>query len=229
VARTGKIARLPLILREKINARILDGEKFRSIIKWLNELPDVQAVLQRDFSGDPINDQNFSDWHLGGYREWLSRRERIERTREMAKWSMQMAEASGGNLAEGAASILAGRILEILEGLDALVHSVPAEGEKADAKERLELIAGAVDQLTLSVSRLRKGDQNAESLRILRERLAQSAQSIELERQRFQRQTCELFLRWRDNDRARSIADGPGTTEEKVEQLGHAMFGDLWK
>lgn len=238
MARTGKLARLPLAIREQVNHRILDGEKFRSIIKWLNEQPEVRAVLEREFHGDRINDQNFSDWHQGGYRDWLGRREQIDRTRELAGWSMKLAEASGGNLAEGAASILAGRILEVLEGLDGMLQNAEGkpgtkgtagtEGPDAD-RQRLTLVAEAIDQLTLAVTRLRKGDHSAESLRLDRERLAQDAQSLELDRQKFQRTTCELFLTWAADQRAKDIAAAPGASNsQKIEAIGKLMFGEDW-
>jgi hypothetical protein len=157
----------------------------------------------------------------------------VDRTREMAAWSMKMAEASGGNLAEGAASILAGRILEILENLDGLIRKTDGTdgktGPDETERERLTLIAEAIDQLTLAVTRIRKGDHSAENLRLLRERLAQSAQSLKLEQQKFQRQTCELFLKWSDNQRAKEISAAPNTSNaQKIESLGKLMFGEDW-
>ncbi len=50
-----------------------------------------------------------------------------------------------------------------------------------------------------------------------------------LARQKFQRETAALFLQWFEDERARKIANGPGTGEEKVEKLGRQMFGDLWE
>ena len=60
------------------------------------------------------------------------------------------------------------------------------------------------------------------------EKLKRKDQEIQLEREKFRRTTCELFLKWRDDERARTIADGPGTNDDKIEQLGQAMFGELW-
>ena len=41
----GKIARLPVELREELNRRIRNGEPGTGLIEWLNGLPEMQAVL----------------------------------------------------------------------------------------------------------------------------------------------------------------------------------------
>jgi hypothetical protein len=58
--RFGKIARLSRELRDKLNRRIRDGEKGTCLIAWLNGLPEVQAMLDRDFGGRPVNAVNFT-------------------------------------------------------------------------------------------------------------------------------------------------------------------------
>jgi hypothetical protein len=226
VSHKGKIGRLPLAIREEINRRLLEGQTGAKILPWLNSLDEVKAVLEEDFEGLSVNDENLSQWRKGGYALWLRRREQLEHTRELAAVSVRLAKAGGGSLAEGAAAILAGKVLDVLEKLEELIGVTDGEG---DEKARLTLIAESIDSLTLAVTRLRKGDHTAENLRLLRDRLAQTGEALELEKQKFRRTTCELFLKWRDDDRARNIADGPGTSDEKIEKLGQAMFGDLWK
>lgn len=52
---------------------------------------------------------------------------------------------------------------------------------------------------------------------------------LELERQKFQRETAELFLKFAEDKKAREIAASAGLSQnEKIEQLGQIMFGDLW-
>lgn len=68
--RHGKIACLPRELRDELNRRIRDGEKGSRLIAWLNGLPEVRAILDRDFGGRPINTVNFTKWRTGGYRDW---------------------------------------------------------------------------------------------------------------------------------------------------------------
>jgi hypothetical protein len=49
-----------------------------------------------------------------------------------------------------------------------------------------------------------------------------------LQRARFQRDTCEMFLRWASDQRAADIAAGQGSNAEKIDRLGQLMFGDSW-
>jgi hypothetical protein len=69
--RTGKIARLPQAVREQLNQRLYAGETGRSLLAWVNALPEVRAVLAAEFRGQPINDPNLTAWRQGGYQEWL--------------------------------------------------------------------------------------------------------------------------------------------------------------
>lgn len=69
-ARTGKIARLPVEIRESLNRRLDDGEPAASLLVWLNGLPKVRGVLQRLFEGRPVTPSNLSDWRAGGYADW---------------------------------------------------------------------------------------------------------------------------------------------------------------
>ena len=66
----GKIARLPLHIRNQLNQRLQDGEEGGAILKWLNDLPPVRELIQLKFNGRRINKQNLSAWRLGGFREW---------------------------------------------------------------------------------------------------------------------------------------------------------------
>jgi len=58
--------------------------------------------------------------------------------------------------------------------------------------------------------------------------LAQKDQDLKLAREKFQRDTCELFLKWQNDERAKAIAGSNATNAEKIEQLGLAMFGEDW-
>jgi len=40
----GKIGRLPRAIQEQVNRRLENGEKARTLIAWLNALPEVQAM-----------------------------------------------------------------------------------------------------------------------------------------------------------------------------------------
>jgi hypothetical protein len=83
MTRRGKIARLPADIRDQINSRLQDGEEGKSILAWLNSLPEVQIILADLFHGRPVNHANFSDWKLGGYRDWLLRQNALEFARNL--------------------------------------------------------------------------------------------------------------------------------------------------
>jgi hypothetical protein len=43
MTRNGKIARLPAATREELNQRLLDGERGKHLVLWLNGLPQVHG------------------------------------------------------------------------------------------------------------------------------------------------------------------------------------------
>jgi hypothetical protein len=212
MARQGKIARLPSAVRAALNARILEGQHAGKILPWINGLPEVHTILEELFAGEPVTDQNLSNWRLGGYAEWQQRRERIDETRELAKFAADLARSKGGTLSDAGAAILAGKLLGTIEGLASAV----------DDPEKLSLIAGAL-------ATLRAGDHTAEKIRQMQVKLGQAAEMIALERHKFQRQTCGLFLKWAEEQRATEILAGPGTNAEKIERLGKLMFDEDWE
>jgi hypothetical protein len=76
--RTGKIARLPQHIRVQLNRQLEDSEPGKQLVEWLNNLPEVKAVLQGQFGGRPISEQNLSEWRQGGYQDWLRHQETCE-------------------------------------------------------------------------------------------------------------------------------------------------------
>jgi hypothetical protein len=73
MTRNGKIARLPLAVREELNRRLENGEPGVRLIEWLNGLPEVNAVLKEYFEGQPISDANLTQWKNGGFLDWQAR------------------------------------------------------------------------------------------------------------------------------------------------------------
>lgn len=228
MARIGKIARLPDHIRTELNNRLRGGESGPKILAWLASVPDVASVLVDVFDGKPINAENLSAWRLGGYADWLEKQDshwqRIERTRELAAMSMALASAGGGNLSEGAATILGGAILEVLEQLDDL-RTADLTPEAA----HLAVITESIDGLVKSVSTLRRGDHDKEILRQNNERLRQKDQELSLARERFQRDTAEAVLKSAKDDAVQHIASMPLDHSVQLEAVGKHLFGDLWK
>ncbi len=53
-------------------------------------------------------------------------------------------------------------------------------------------------------------------------------EQLSLDRQKFQRETAELFVKWSADAKARDIASSNLSHADKIEQLGQAMFGEDW-
>jgi hypothetical protein len=70
MTRNGKIARLPLAIRQQLNQRLQNGELGQDLVSWLNQLPEVQAILAAQFAAKPIDESNLTHWRQGGYLEW---------------------------------------------------------------------------------------------------------------------------------------------------------------
>jgi len=96
--RTSKITRLPAPLREELNQRLRNGEPAHLILPWLNQLPEVIALVEEHYAGNLISPQNLSDWNQGGYREWLTRQEIRESSKDIAADATRLAAETGGSL-----------------------------------------------------------------------------------------------------------------------------------
>ena len=112
--RTGKIARLPRTLRDQLNQRLYNGEPGVDLIKWLNALPEVQALLAEHFNGVPISPQNLSEWNNGGFLDWLATQELLEDAREFAADSAQLPGFTDGHLADCLAHTIIARYAVLL-------------------------------------------------------------------------------------------------------------------
>jgi len=95
--RVGKIARLPEHIREELNCHLYANELGLRLLDWLNRLPEVQAILARDFGARPINSVNLTKWKAGGYREWMFRREIILTALQAQAAQTQIRAESGQN------------------------------------------------------------------------------------------------------------------------------------
>jgi hypothetical protein len=97
-SRHGKIARLPAALRDVLNYHLWNGEKGSRLVKWLNGLPAVQALLIRDFAGRPINNVNLTKWKAGGYRDWHLQHEIAEKRHALSRQATATANLTLDNM-----------------------------------------------------------------------------------------------------------------------------------
>jgi hypothetical protein len=164
-SRRGKIARLPRHIREELNRRLQNGEEARKALQWLNSLPEVQSVLAADFDGQPINDQNISNWKYGGYRDWEAKEDVLEVVRAFTADAPEFQQGGGPSFSENLALRLAAQAALLLRRLTADDNS----------PSQLESLA----KLCRQVVELRRGDHDAQWLQLGRERLALDLQKFQ--------------------------------------------------
>lgn len=229
-ARQGKVARLPAEIREELNLRLFNGERGRTILGWINGLEIVKRICEEDAEGLAINDSNLSNWRRGGYQDWLNRRERLARTKELAAYSVQLAGAAGGNLTEGTAAILSGKLLGLLETIEAQT----GDADEKLSPEALAAATAALASISESLTALRAGDQEnrrfaeyQKRTEVLQGKLAQSEQLLTLEKEKHAARTCELFLQWFADSKARQIAESGESAPDKVAKLRGLYFRDV--
>ncbi|HSY17121.1 MAG TPA: hypothetical protein VK815_02250 [Candidatus Acidoferrales bacterium] len=160
MTRTGKIARLPLGLREQLNQRLANGVPGVELVTWLNSLPKVKHVLAKDFEGREITESNLSDWKLGGFVEWQAHREALVSAQSFAGKGRALKAAAQGPLADHLAMAVEVQYAQLLAGWNG----------KADAGFQRKL--RGLRQLCQDAAVLRRGDHYAGRLRVAQDRLA---------------------------------------------------------
>lgn len=211
--RRGKIARLPARLREQVNRWLHDGESQGQILPKLNAMPEVQAVLAEHFGGEPISPDNLSAWRRGEHQRWLREQERIQETRERARYAAELARASGGSLSEGALAQLTGEVMELVEEIAAARRN----GQEINPK-----LLTAVNQ-SLVAARAKELETQAHELKV--KQLAQRDRELALAEEKFQLQFAEGFLKWFQDARAREIAESKADKTVKMGELVQLIFG----
>jgi bacterioferritin (cytochrome b1) len=173
MTRNGKIARLPLAIRQQLNQRLQDGQKARQLVAWLNGLPEVQAVLSTEFSGKPIAACNLTRWKKGGYQGWEKEQDARAAAVEMIEGSSALQELVKNGLSSHIAAILTASLIVELRRLDSV-----REGVRKSRKQR--------DLLDRFVA-LRNGDLENERLRIEQKKINFHRLKIqtEIEKQNF--------------------------------------------
>jgi len=203
-ARKGKIARLPHAIRHELNSRLRDGEPGSMILDWLNDLPEVKAVLDAQFAGEPVKPQNLTDWRQGGYSDWLGESAQYETARATTDHAQYICSALGLDPADALSVIITGHLVKILGGEASL-----------DDLSKLGPLFNAVS--------------NAKKVGLAQRRVDQMGADLDIRQKKFQRDTAELFLKWYKDKRASDVIDNPGiSTDQKTELLGQLIFREDW-
>jgi hypothetical protein len=219
MARTGKIARLPLAIREELNERLRDNHSGGEILTWVNALPITQEILQKQFASEPISDANLSVWRQGGFAEWLEDQEKVHKVQKLSELSLRLAKASGGNLSEGLLAIAAGKLQEALEA-----------GAEIDTDEEGNpiLTGPSLDKLVTALAKVRGMELEAQKLEVKRIEVTQKGQALDLETRKFNHLRVKSFIEWMADEEAKKIATSDLATDAKLEALGQYLFQDAW-
>ncbi|MDR3405344.1 MAG: hypothetical protein P4L99_22815 [Chthoniobacter sp.] len=163
--RNGKIARLPYELREQLNQRLLDGESGRTLLAWLNSLPETQTMLKAEFGGRPINGPNLTAWRQQGFREWRMEREARAVAQQIGREATLETVGNPGEATETLAQWMVGRY--------AVATARVTNADSPEEHWRL------LRELCHDVTRLRDGDHRVMRMGLERERAALSGERRE--------------------------------------------------
>jgi hypothetical protein len=219
MARIGKIARLPLAIREELNQRLRDNENGQTLLEWLNAKEEVKAVLAKSFHGEPISDANLSLWRQGGFDDWMKDQEDVRRVEKLGELSLRLAQAAGGRMSKGFLALAVGKIHEALE-----------EGQSVefDEKGKPTITGVGVDKLAKALASIAKIEQDDERLELDKSKHGLDQEKLTLDKKRFQRETAELFIEFAKDEEAKRIATSDMAADTKLEALGKHLFGDAW-
>ena len=206
MTRNGKIARLTRPIRDELNRRLQDGQTGVRLVDWLNSLSETQKVLQVDFGGRPISEQNLCEWKAGGYHDWLARQETLAQARELAADAKELTSATDGKLTDHLATVLAARYAAALAGWD---------GEVTDEfRRKLRMLHG----LCQDIVELRRGDHSGARLNVEQERL-------EREREKTEDEVVEHFKHWAKNPEVRDWMLKDWISPEERERRIREIYG----
>lgn len=204
----GKIANLPARIREALNRRLHDGQPASVILPWLNALPEVIDVMKERFDGEPVSDQNLSNWRTGGFLKWQTESAEIEKTKDLAAFSAELAEAAGLGISKAAKALAAGRIMAKLQ----------TAGEDMDLESLLGLTKAAKD--------LHAADIAEAGLNLDERKAGQKDKELDLKERQFQLRFVAAFIEHAQNEAAHRLAtDSTLPAEVKTEQLRLMLFG----
>lgn len=142
--RNGNVARLPKVLRDKINSLLDDGATYPQIIGDLEKSTNPPLPY-------PISVNNLSNWFEGGYQDYLRNQAWRERIDTRADRYVETAANDAPQLLAGS---LYAATLEIAEFLDELAQ--PKAGETDDVKlARTSHALARLSQSTLKIQQYR--------------------------------------------------------------------------
>lgn len=213
MAGTGKISALPRAVRDQLARRLDDGATGADVLPWLNELPEVKAVLAAK-GWSPVTDQNLSNWRETGLALWQRERERTARHRELAEYARQLGDDAADIFAGGGA-IAGGVLMEVLDELD-------TEGQKALLADKPENLPAMINAL----ARLQSENTKRGMARLKADQVKLLDSKLKLEREKFENATLEKLLKKAASAEVQSIVTSSKPRGEKMKQLRFVLWGD---
>ena len=212
MTRNGKIARMPVTVRDELNLRMENGQEGAKLLAWLNGLPAVRETLQASFEGARISKQNLSEWRQGGFREWQLRREWIGQAGELEASANEMRDVVDTAALPGAlAGMLAARYA-------ALLNSWDGEPDRK-FEEKLRLLRG----LNRDIALLQRTIQQACEQEKKSERETEESER----REREERKQRRLNMIWSVTQRGSLVrAFGGGQQGERMADIIEAVEND---
>src|ERR1700677_260745 len=204
----GKIARLPKEIREEFNRRLEDGQPASEILPWVNALPVTVTILAKYFNGVPISEKNLSEWRQRGFQRWQEKQDSMAELKWLVEDAEDFSDATGGNVARIA-------VMKIIK----MLQAIPATPDSIDA----------LAKISYAVSALSNTDQNKTRLEYEKTRVFQGNERLVLSWDKFLRSRVETAQRALENAICKDIQAADIDNGEKIELLGHELFGRKWK
>jgi hypothetical protein len=219
ITHVGKIGRLPKCIRDMLGQRIEDGETGKELVKWINGLSGVQRVLQEQFDGRLITEQNLSEWKQTGHPEWLRREEARLLVTRLTEESDDLDEATDGHeISDRFASVLAAELARL---------AMTLLEKETDPEKRWQRLCAVHREL----SQLRRDDHRAMRTVIKRQRWNREVEREEDEAEQREQQASkdrliDLCFAPLHNQNMAGLFGG-GAYGEKMAEMLHRIKFDL--
>jgi len=204
----GKIARLPKDIREEFNRRLEDGQPASEILPWVNALPVTVTILAKYFNGVPISEKNLSEWRQKGFQRWQEKQDSMAELKWLVEDAEDFSDATGGNVARIA-------VMKILR----LLQTIPAE----------QASVNDLTKISHAISALLNADQNQARLEYEKTRVFQGNERLVLSWDKHLRGCIATAQRALNDAIAKDIQAANIDNSEKIELMGHHMFGKKWQ
>jgi len=174
----GKISRLPKRLRDQVDLRLANSQPAKTLLPWLNSLPEVQEILKTHFKGQPIRANNLTEYRKRGFRR-----------SELRQSALEFAAEAHPDLQPPNQPVQAPAHPFVSQLVDWISVRFAAAAHTSDIPDDPEIELRQLRQFLADIVALRRGDLTARRIQIEEQRLAlqQSHNEANLEK---------LFLEW---------------------------------